>query len=183
MAAVDALVRRGVADAERLYVSGYSYGGFMTTWIVGQTRRFKAALIGAPVANHLSMVGTSDIPHFSQYEIGGTQHDNRDEWVRRSPLTHLPNCTTPVLIEHHEGDLRCPIGQAEEIFAALKLAGKEVEFLRYPGGFHGFDSHAPSQTVDAMQRSIAWFGCARRRAGGERVGGEEVAACEGASNG
>jgi dipeptidyl aminopeptidase/acylaminoacyl peptidase len=62
-----------------------------------------------------------------------------------------------VLIEHHEGDLRCPIGQAEEIFNHLKLLGKEVEFVRYPGGFHILDFHAPSQDVDYMQRSIAWF--------------------------
>jgi dipeptidyl aminopeptidase/acylaminoacyl peptidase len=157
MCAVDALVKKGAADPERLYVGGYSYGGFMTTWVVGHTGRFRAALIGAPVSNHLSMVGTSDIPLFSNYEIGSTQHDNREEWVKRSPLTHLPDCTTPVLIEHHEGDLRCPITQSEEIFATLKMAGKEVEFLRYPGGFHGFDTHAPSQTVDAMERALDWF--------------------------
>ena len=60
-----------------------------------------------------------------------------------SPLAHLPKCTTPVLIEHHEGDLRCPIGQGEEIFQTLKLLGKEVEFLRYPGGFHTLEFHTP----------------------------------------
>jgi len=137
MAVVDRLVRRGVADPERLFVMGYSYGGFMTAWTIGHTDRFRAALIGAPVANHVGMRGTSDIPLFSDYHIGGSPYDNADEWRARSPVTHLPNVTAAVLIEHHEGDLRCPIGQAEEIFQNLKLLGKEVEFLRYPGGSHG----------------------------------------------
>jgi hypothetical protein len=61
------------------------------------------------------------------------------------------------MIEHHEGDLRCPIGQAEEIFQALKMMKKEVEFVRYPGGFHTLDFHAPAQDVDYQQRQIAWF--------------------------
>ena len=157
MAGVDVLVKRGIADPDRLYVTGYSYGGFMTTWVIGHTQRFRAAIIGAPVANHVSMIGTSDIPLFSNFELGGTLHANIDEWWERSPLKHLPNVTTPVLIEHHEGDLRCPIGQAEEVFQHLKLLGKEVEFLRYPGGFHILDFHAPSQDVDYMERANAWF--------------------------
>lgn len=157
MAGVDALVKRGVADPERLYVTGYSYGGFMTTWVIGHTQRFRAAVIGAPVADHVSMVGTSDIPLFSNYELGGTLHTDIEEWWERSPLKHLPNATAPVLIEHHEGDLRCPVGQAEEIFQHLKLLGKKVEFLRYPGGFHIMEFHAPSQDVDYMQRANAWF--------------------------
>jgi dipeptidyl aminopeptidase/acylaminoacyl peptidase len=158
MAGVDVLVKRGIADADRLYVTGYSYGGFMTTWIVGHTHRFRAGIIGAPVADHVSMVGTTDIPRFSNFELGGTLHTNIDEWWAHSPLKYLPDVTTPVMIEHHEGDLRCPIGQAEEIFQHLKMLGKEVEFVRYPGGFHILEFHAPSQDVDYMQRSIAWFG-------------------------
>jgi dipeptidyl aminopeptidase/acylaminoacyl peptidase len=157
MAVVDRLVRRGVADPERLFVMGYSYGGFMTAWTIGQTDRFRAALIGAPVADHIAMRGTSDIPMFSDYHIGGSPYDNAEEWRARSPVTHLPNVTAAVLIEHHEGDMRCPIGQAEEIFQNLKLLGKEVEFLRYPGGAHGWHTHAPSQDVDLMTRAIAWF--------------------------
>jgi dipeptidyl aminopeptidase/acylaminoacyl peptidase len=129
----------------------------MTAWAVGHTHRFKAAIIGAPVADHISMRGTTEIPRFSDFELGGTPWDSLDELWERSPLKHLLNCTTPVLIEHHEGDLRCPIGQAEEIFQTLKLAGKEVEFLRYPGGFHTLEYHAPSQDVDYQQRQIAWF--------------------------
>jgi len=70
---------------------------------------------------------------------------------------HLRACETPLLLLHHEGDLRCPIGQSEEAFAILKKAGKEVVLARYPGGFHRYASHAPSQRVDAMQRTNGWF--------------------------
>jgi dipeptidyl aminopeptidase/acylaminoacyl peptidase len=156
MASVDTLVRKGVADPERLFVTGYSYGGFMTTWVVGHTDRFKAAIIGAPVADHISMLGTTEIPHFSQQEVTSPWDDLQATW-EGSPLSHLPNCTTPVLIEHHEGDLRCPIGQAEEVFQTLKMLGKEVEFVRYPGGFHILEFHAPSQDLDYQQRQIDWF--------------------------
>jgi dipeptidyl aminopeptidase/acylaminoacyl peptidase len=129
----------------------------MTTWVIGHSNRFKAAIIGAPVSHQQSMRGTSDIPLFSDFEIGGTPYDNLEEWRLRSPLSYLHNVTTPALIEHHEGDLRCPIGQGEEIFQNLKLLGKEVEFLRYPGGFHTLETHLPSQDVDYMERAIAWF--------------------------
>jgi dipeptidyl aminopeptidase/acylaminoacyl peptidase len=74
------------------------------------------------------------------------------------------------MIEHHEGDLRCPIGQGQEIFQNLKLLGKEVEFVRYPGGFHTIETHLPSQDVDYMQRSIAWFNkCLPRRASARKT--------------
>jgi dipeptidyl aminopeptidase/acylaminoacyl peptidase len=157
MTGVDELVRRGVADPDRLYVGGYSYGGFMTSWAVGHTDRFRAAVVGAPVANRVSMFGTDDIPRFDVHEIGGTPFDNPEEYRRRSPVTYLPNVKTPVLLVHHEGDLRCPIGQSEEIFQGLKMLGKEVEFVRYPSGFHTVNTHAPSQQVDRMKRTRAWY--------------------------
>jgi len=155
MAGVDELVRRGIADPERLYVGGYSYGGFMTTWTVGHTERFRAAIVGAPVANQMSMVGTDDIPRFDVYELGATPFDDPEEYRQRSPVTYLANVKTPVLLVHHEGDLRCPIGQSEEIFQGLKMLGKEAEFARYPGGFHVV--RTPSQQVDRMKRGLAWY--------------------------
>jgi dipeptidyl aminopeptidase/acylaminoacyl peptidase len=157
MTGVAVLVRRGVADPERLTVQGYSYGGFMTTWTVGHTDRFRAGIIGAPAADEVSMFGTTDIPRFAVHEIGGTPWDNPEAYARHSPTTYLPNVKTPVLLIHHEGDLRCPIGQSEEIFQGLKMLGKEVEFVRYPGGFHTYMTHAPSQRVDADQRTLDWF--------------------------
>jgi dipeptidyl aminopeptidase/acylaminoacyl peptidase len=157
MAGVDELVRTGVADPERLYLGGYSYGGFMTAWAVGHTHRFRAAVIGAPVSNQVSMFGTGDIPMFDMHEIGGTPQQNPAEYALRSPTSYLANCETPVLLLHHEGDLRCPIAQSEEIFHALKARRKEVEFVRYPGGFHTYNTHAPSQVVDRVRRTIAWY--------------------------
>ncbi|MEX1253192.1 MAG: S9 family peptidase [Dehalococcoidia bacterium] len=155
MTGVDVLVERGVADPDRLYVGGRSYGGFMTTWVVGHTNRFRAAVVTAPVSDLVSKFGTADIPTWYPYEIGGMPFENPDEYRFRSPTTYLPNVRTPVLLTHSEGDLRCPIGQSEEIFTTLKMLGREVEFVRYPGGFHGV--RTPSQEVDQTKRVIAWF--------------------------
>ena len=157
MAAVDAMVRRGIADPERLYIGGYSYGGYMASWAVGHTDRFCAALVGAPVSNLVSAFGTGDIPLIDIHEMGGLPHENMQHYIDRSPTTHLPNCNTPVLLIHHEGDLRCPIGQSEEVFQTLKALRKEVEFVRYPGGFHTYNTHTPSQTKDRIQRILNWY--------------------------
>jgi dipeptidyl aminopeptidase/acylaminoacyl peptidase len=105
----------------------------------------------------VSMFGTGDIPMFDIHEIGGTPLDDPDEYRRRSPVSFLANVNTPVLLLHHEGDLRCPIGQSEEIFHALKVLGKEVEFVRYPSGFHTYNTQAPSQIADHARRIVAWY--------------------------
>ncbi|HEY5639122.1 MAG TPA: S9 family peptidase, partial [Dehalococcoidia bacterium] len=157
IAAADALIARGVADADRQYIGGYSYGGYMASWAVGQTHRFRAALVGAPVSNLVSAFGTGDIPTMDIHELGGLPQENMAFYIERSPTTHLANCKTPVLLIHHEGDLRCPIAQSEEIFTALKAMGKEVEFVRYPGGFHTYNTHTPSQAKDRVERTLAWY--------------------------
>lgn len=155
MGAVDVLVEGGQADPERLYVAGYSYGGFMTSWVIGHTRRFRAAAIGAPVTDLVSMAGTTDIAHFSVHGAGGPPWERADDYAKRSPISHLPDVETPALIFHHEGDLRCPVGQGEELFTFLRMLGKETEMVRYPGGFHGVA--APSQLADQTARVVAWF--------------------------
>ena len=157
IAGVEALVSKGIADSERLYIGGYSYGGFMASWAVGHTDRFRAAVVGAPVSNQVSMFGTGDIPQFDILELGGIPQQDAAEYAFRSPVTYLGNVNTPVLLLHHEGDLRCPVGQSEEIFQALKVMGKEVEFVRYPGGFHTYNTHLPSQTVDRTRRIVEWY--------------------------
>ena len=170
MAAVDLMVRRRIADPDRLYIGGGSYGGFMSSWAVGHTDRFRAAIVAAPVADEVSMFGTTDIPGFSIYEIGGTPYDSADVFRERSVTTYLPNVRTPVLLLHWEGDLRCPISQSEEIFQGLKILGKPVEFVRYPGGFHTV--RTPSQEVDRIRRGIAWYdGHGARRAPRRRAAG------------
>ena len=162
MSVVDAFVADGVADRRRLYVEGISYGGFMTSWIVGHTNRFKAAVVTAPVSNLVSMFGTSDIPLFERYEIGALPWERIDEFQKRSPLTYLEDVKTPVLLVHNEGDLRCPIGQSEEIFQTLAALDKEVEFVRYPGGSHVSGFATPtSQTADRIRRVLDWYAAHR----------------------
>jgi dipeptidyl aminopeptidase/acylaminoacyl peptidase len=154
LACCEDLVERGVADRRRMFVSGGSYGGFMTSWIVGHTDRFQAATAVAAVVDETSMALTTDLPDFSLFNMGGTPWQQADEYKTRSPLHYLPNVTTPVLVIHWEGDLRVPIGQGEELYAGLRSLGKKAEFVRYPGGFH--IARTPSQAVDWTKRTIAW---------------------------
>jgi len=154
LACCDDLIERGTVDAERMFIGGGSYGGFMTAWIVGHSDRFRAASALAAVIDQTSMALTTDIPEFSRFSMGGTPWERRAEYELRSPLTYLPRVGTPVLVLHWEGDIRVPIGQGDELYAGLKALGKEVEFLRYPGGFHVLTT--PSQSVDATRRIISW---------------------------
>jgi dipeptidyl aminopeptidase/acylaminoacyl peptidase len=160
LAVVDAVVERPYADGDRLGVYGYSYGGFMSSWIIGHIDRFKAAVIGAPVVDLVSFYGEADIGHtFGPMQIGGTPTTNPEEYRFRSPLTYLENMTTPALILHGEADDRVPIGQGEQLFASLLAAGREVELVRYPGGSHvsvtrtGFPAHR----LDYLERLVGWF--------------------------
>ncbi len=155
MGAVDQLVHAGVADPKRLYVAGYSYGGFMTSWTVGHTDRFAAACVSAPVTDLASMWGTTDIPGFAAFELGGFPWEQPEFYRAHSPITYVSKVRTPVQLFHWEGDLRCPIGQAEELFQGLRKLEREVVMVRYPGGFHIVRS--PAQMVDYVARHIEWF--------------------------
>ena len=159
MAAVDHVLRRPYVDGSRLGVHGYSYGGFMTSWIVGHTRRFKAAVVAAPVTNLVSMYGTTDIAVvFGEQQWGDPPWANFDAYVERSPITYAPQVRTPVLLLHGEADVRCPIGQSEEYYVALKRLGKTVEFVRFPGGFHGFVTGGhPAMRQAYYDRVLEWF--------------------------
>jgi dipeptidyl aminopeptidase/acylaminoacyl peptidase len=156
MGAVEHLVETGAADPNRLYIAGYSYGGYMTSWAVGHTDRFAAACVSAPVADLTSMWGTTDIPDFAEYELGGLPWEKPDLYDALSPITYLPRVTTPVQVLHWDGDLRCPPGQSEELFQGLRRLGCETRMVRYPGGFHILRS--PSQMVDFVKRHLEWFG-------------------------
>lgn len=159
MAVLDTVLERPYADAERTGITGYSYGGYMTAWTIGQTGRFKAAVCGAPCFDLESMYGTSDISHvFGELQWGGPPHTSTEWYAKHSPSTYAHRATTPTLIIHGEADERCPIGQGEQMFIALKKAGVEVEFARYPGGSHGFRrSGPPAHRADCWQRTLDWF--------------------------
>jgi dipeptidyl aminopeptidase/acylaminoacyl peptidase len=159
MAAVDHVMAQGRVDATRLYAWGASYGGFMTTWIAGQTDRFRAICSVIPVTDLLSFYGTSDIGHyFGPFEMGGQPWEVRERYVAMSPLTHAANVVTPILLVHHENDLRCPISQSEQYFVTLKSMGKQVEFLRIPDASHGIvaPTNARAEVV-GLDAAHDWF--------------------------
>jgi dipeptidyl aminopeptidase/acylaminoacyl peptidase len=154
VACCDDLIEQGVADGARMFVSGGSYGGFMASWLVGRTDRFRAATATAAVIDQTSMALTTEISEFDVFNMGGLPWSRRHDYELRSPLTYLPNVTAPVLVIHWEGDLRVPIGQGEELYSGLRLLGKKTEMVRYPGGFH--IQRTPSQAVDYTERILGW---------------------------
>ncbi len=160
MASVDEVCERDYVDSSRLGITGYSYGGFMSSWIVGHDTRFKGAVIGAPCTNLSSMYGTSDIGvRFGEPHWGGVRKDALEAFLDRSPLTYAPNVETPVLLLHGEADLRVPMEQSEQYYVTLKRLGKVVEFVRFPGGYHGFvrGGH-PRMREEYLSRLVAWMG-------------------------
>ena len=159
MAAVEEVCRRPYVDPSRLGVHGYSYGGYMSSWIVGHDDRFGAAVVGAPCIDLPSMYGTSDIGvSFGEREWGGTRVDAERAFSERSPLTYAAHVDTPVLLLHGEADVRCPIEQSEQYFVTLKRLGKEVEFVRFPGCSHLFlRSGHPRMREEYLGRTLAWF--------------------------
>lgn len=159
LAVIDEVLRRPYADPDRTGIYGYSYGGYMTSWTIGQTDRFKAAVCGAPCFDLESFYGTSDIGHtFGKNQFGGPPHEQQEWYAAHSPSTFAHRAKTPTLIVHGEADERCPIGQGEQMFIALLEAGCEVEFARYPGGSHlMLRGGPPEHRKDYLARTLAWF--------------------------
>jgi dipeptidyl aminopeptidase/acylaminoacyl peptidase len=156
MSGVDALIQRGVADSTRLGVMGWSYGGYMTSWIVTQTKRFKAASVGAGVTNLMSFTGTSDIPGFLPDYFGGEYWDVFDKWRAHSAMFNVKGVSTPTLIQHGGADQRVPTSQGYEFYNALKRQGVPVKMVVYPRQPHGLQE--PKLQLDAMRRNLEWFG-------------------------
>jgi dipeptidyl aminopeptidase/acylaminoacyl peptidase len=154
MAGVDYLIARGIADPDRLGVCGWSYGGFMTAWVVGHTDRFKAAVAGAPPTNWVSKIGTTDIGPANAWNIG-LVHQEPDQVWERSPIRYVGKVKTPTLLVGGEADKRVPITQAQEFHWSLKSAGVETELVIYPRQKHGF--HERMHQLDLVQRVCDWF--------------------------
>ena len=152
---VDALIARGIADKDQLAHIGWSYGGYMTAWTITQTRRYKAAMVGAGLTNMWSMYGTNDIPNVLQGYFGGiASKETLPLYMNRSAMTHIDNVTTPTLILHGAGDERVPVGQAQELFRGLKDRGKPTELVFYPREGHGFTEYYHLQ--DRLTRIHDW---------------------------
>ncbi|MDQ4098868.1 MAG: S9 family peptidase [Chloroflexota bacterium] len=159
MAALDAVLKLGWIDEHRLGVTGGSYGGYLTNWIIGHTDRFRAAVTQRCVANFASFFGTSDIGYdFGEREFGGVPWTHADLLRRHSPITYVENMKTPLLILHSEQDLRCPIEQAEQLFTALKYLDREVGFVRFPEENHNLSrAGKPSRRLARLHHLIGWF--------------------------
>jgi dipeptidyl aminopeptidase/acylaminoacyl peptidase len=155
MAGVDHVVKMGIADPEKLGVMGWSYGGFMSSWIVGHTNRFKAASIGAPVVNLISQDGTSDIAEFLHSYNQKYFWEDYDAYVLQSPLRYVNNVQTPVMLQHGEADERVPFSQSKEFYLALKRRGVPVRLLALPRQPHG--PTEPKMNLKAMQSNVDWF--------------------------
>jgi dipeptidyl aminopeptidase/acylaminoacyl peptidase len=157
MSGVDALIAKGVADEERMGIMGWSYGGYMTSWVITQTGRFKAASVGAGVTNLVSFTGTADIPGFIPDYFGGEFWDEGgvDRWRAHSAMFHVEKVKTPTLIQHGEADLRVPVSQGYELYNALRRRGVPTRMLVYPRQPHGLQE--PKFIDDAMRRNLEWF--------------------------
>jgi dipeptidyl aminopeptidase/acylaminoacyl peptidase len=159
MAALTEAVKRPYVDERRVVVHGSSYGGYMSSWAVGHTDRFRAAVIAAPVTYLPSFYGTSDIGvSFGEVQFGGRRTDEYAWYIRHSPLTYAGNVDTPVLLLHGEDDFRVPIEQSEQYFISLLRAGKTVEFVRLPKTSHGiFRAKHAEIRREYFSRMLAWF--------------------------
>ncbi len=162
MAVIEAAVERfPYIDGDRLGVAGGSYGGFMVNWIVSHTDRFRAAVTMRSVVNRWSAMGTSDLGYDRLRQFGVEnwwEVDNLGPFLKQSPLVHASRINTPLLIEHQENDMRCPIDQAEQLYAALKYQRKTVKFVRYPGESHGMSrSGKPWHRVHRLKMIAEWF--------------------------
>lgn len=157
--AMDYLIKTGVADEKRLGVTGGSYGGYMTNWIVGHTDRFKAAVTQRSISNWQSFFGSSDIGYyFAEDEVGGVPWENFQHYVENSPITYVKNVKTPLLIIHSEEDYRCPIEQGEQLFVALKKLKKETMMVRFPGENHELSrSGKPKHRIENLNHITDWF--------------------------
>lgn len=151
----DWIFSRPWIDRRRVGITGGSYGGFMTNWVVGHERRYAAAVTQRSCVNFVSFFGTSDVGHTIAAELKGLPWKNHERLRRQSPLTYVQRIRTPLLIVHSEQDLRCGVEQAEELFAALKYLGREVEFVRFEGESHGLSRGGRPQNRAERLRAIA----------------------------
>lgn len=155
LAGVDYCIESGIADPERLGVGGWSYGGYLTSWAVTQTSRFKAAVAGATITDWTAFHGSSSIPDFDAIFFGSDPYDAGGIYTARSPIYHVRNVQTPVLFLHGEKDTGCPLGQAQGMWRALKERGVETELVIYPRAGHW--PREREHVRDVVERLVGWF--------------------------
>ncbi|MBO7004266.1 MAG: S9 family peptidase [Pseudomonadales bacterium] len=156
MAAVDAVVDQGIIDESRMYVGGCSGGGVLTSWVIGHTDRFSAASVRCPVTNWMSMFGQTDIPNFTQSFFQKPFWEDPSDWLHHSPIMYIGNVKTPTIVMTGEQDLRTPMAQSEEYYAALKAAGVPAKLMRFNEQYHGTSTH-PSNAMRTMLYLMSWY--------------------------
>jgi dipeptidyl aminopeptidase/acylaminoacyl peptidase len=155
MAGVDEVIKKGIADEIKMGVMGWSYGGFMSSWIVGHTDRFKAASIGAPVVDLSHQNLTDDIEGFLPSYFQGNPWDDWAKYDAHSPLRFVQNVKTPVMLQHGEADQRVPFSNAVMFYNALRRRGVPVRLLALPRQPHG--PQEPRMVLKTMQTNVEWF--------------------------
>lgn len=154
---VDGVIAQGYVDEANLFVTGGSGGGVLTAWIIGNTDRFKAAVVAKPVINWISMVGTSDIYTFmTKYWFTDFPWNDVDQYWQRSPLRLVGNVTTPTMVLTGELDVRTPMSESEQYYGALRLEGVESSLVRIQGAYHGIAAK-PSNLARKIGNILAWF--------------------------
>jgi len=157
MAGIDHMISLGFVDENRLGVTGLSFGGWMTSWIIGHTDRFKAAIPVAPFVNMFSFYGTTDEQFFPEWDFGGPPYtpELREIYEKNSPLNNATNFKTPTLILHGEADWRCHITEGEQLFTALKKMGVPAALARFPNEPHVFEQ--PNHIEAALRMKLDWW--------------------------
>jgi len=158
MAGIDYMISLGFVDENRLGVTGLSFGGWMTTWIIGNTDQFKAAIPVAPFVNMFSFYGTTDEQFFPEWDFGGNPYspETRAIYEKNSPLNYAANFKTPTLILHGESDWRCHVTEGEQLFTALKKMGVPAMLARFPNEPHVFEQ--PNHIEAALRMKLEWWG-------------------------
>jgi dipeptidyl aminopeptidase/acylaminoacyl peptidase len=155
LAGVDHLVNAGVADAHRLGIGGWSYGGFMTAWAITQTTRFRAAVVGAGIASWRSFHGVSHLTAWDAIHLAADPYEIGGGFDRFSPMTYIKQARTPTLIVHGQNDRDVPVEQSYELYRALKDLGVETKLVVFPREGHGFNEQ--SHVLDLNRRIGEWF--------------------------
>jgi dipeptidyl aminopeptidase/acylaminoacyl peptidase len=156
MAGVDLVLGRGYVDPARMYVGGCSGGGVLTSWVIGHTDRFAAAAVRCPVINWMSFAGETDVPLFAGNFFEKPFWEDPAPWLRQSPLMYVGQVKTPTLLMTGDLDLRTPMPQSEEYFAALKTRGVPTALLRFAGEYHGTSSR-PSNWMRTQLYMMSWY--------------------------
>ncbi|MDQ6602850.1 MAG: prolyl oligopeptidase family serine peptidase, partial [Chloroflexota bacterium] len=160
MAGLEYVLQRPYLSAERVGITGGSYGGYLMNFLIGAyPDRWKAGVTERSTLSRISSYGTSDMIWRSlDWEFKGPYWENRDDYWNRSPIAHVEKITTPLLIIHSENDHRCTISEAEQLFTALRQLRREVVFVRFPNESHGLSrSGKPTHRRERLERIVGWF--------------------------